>query len=303
MLTTFTMDSLAASMITTSTSIVPEIAATAGPKVSLCLRCWTLKAVRAVLEQILGFIRALLDLVVSLLPEAISVPTQKPRPLFPFPDEQHQYIPPKETDRRSPCPALNTLANHGFIPRDGRNIHPHQLVRGLREGFNLSLPLSLFLTYGALFLLSQFRFISLSDFARHNCIEHDASLAYANTRRNSEYAPCRLDEECLQAMLADSTDRVGLTVHDIARARVRRERGRTLDKMHAEIARGEMALMMGIFGGEKKEIPLEVVTELWSQGRFPKGWAPTKTQGLLHTSRTSAEIRKSMKDVETERRR
>lgn len=34
----------------------------------------------------------------------------------------HPYHPRTETDARSPCPALNTLANHGFIPRDGRNI-------------------------------------------------------------------------------------------------------------------------------------------------------------------------------------
>jgi hypothetical protein len=28
---------------------------------------------------------------------------------------------PVPGDLRSPCPALNALANHGFLPRDGRN--------------------------------------------------------------------------------------------------------------------------------------------------------------------------------------
>lgn len=28
---------------------------------------------------------------------------------------------PAADDLRSPCPVLNALANHGFLPRDGRN--------------------------------------------------------------------------------------------------------------------------------------------------------------------------------------
>jgi Peroxidase, family 2 len=27
----------------------------------------------------------------------------------------HQYIPSKATDSRSPCPAVNALANHGYL--------------------------------------------------------------------------------------------------------------------------------------------------------------------------------------------
>ena len=36
-----------------------------------------------------------------------------------FPGEYH---PPGPTDQRSPCPALNTLANHGLLPRDGKDV-------------------------------------------------------------------------------------------------------------------------------------------------------------------------------------
>ena len=35
---------------------------------------------------------------------------------------QYLYESPKPTDSRSPCPALNVLANHGYIPRDGKNV-------------------------------------------------------------------------------------------------------------------------------------------------------------------------------------
>ncbi|KAM7188004.1 Chloroperoxidase [Naviculisporaceae sp. PSN 640] len=32
------------------------------------------------------------------------------------------YSPPGPNDLRSPCPFINSLANHGYLPRDGRNI-------------------------------------------------------------------------------------------------------------------------------------------------------------------------------------
>jgi hypothetical protein len=31
---------------------------------------------------------------------------------------------------RSPCPGLNSLANHGFLPRSGKNISIPVLVKG-----------------------------------------------------------------------------------------------------------------------------------------------------------------------------
>ncbi|KAL8690892.1 MAG: hypothetical protein Q9218_003763 [Villophora microphyllina] len=37
---------------------------------------------------------------------------------------------------RSPCPHLNTLANHGYLPRDGLNISVDQFVTALKDAFN-----------------------------------------------------------------------------------------------------------------------------------------------------------------------
>jgi hypothetical protein len=44
--------------------------------------------------------------------------------------KEHPYE-RKETDLRAPCPMLNTLANHGFIARDGRNIKSGDLFNAL----------------------------------------------------------------------------------------------------------------------------------------------------------------------------
>ena len=38
------------------------------------------------------------------------------------PQDDHQFKKPNPRDSRSPCPALNVLANHGYLPRDGKNI-------------------------------------------------------------------------------------------------------------------------------------------------------------------------------------
>ena len=44
------------------------------------------------------------------------------------------------SDMRSPCPLINCLANNGYIPRDGRNIHAVELVAAMSE-VGLSFPL------------------------------------------------------------------------------------------------------------------------------------------------------------------
>lgn len=36
-----------------------------------------------------------------------------------FPEAAYPYKDPTPSDQRGPCPGLNTLANHGYIPRNG----------------------------------------------------------------------------------------------------------------------------------------------------------------------------------------
>lgn len=44
---------------------------------------------------------------------------------------------PGPGDVRSPCPGLNSLANHGFIPRNGKNMRIPGLVSGGKAGMNM----------------------------------------------------------------------------------------------------------------------------------------------------------------------
>lgn len=43
-----------------------------------------------------------------------------------------------EKSGRSPCPMVNTLANHGYLPRNGLNVSMSDLVAGLQNGVNLA---------------------------------------------------------------------------------------------------------------------------------------------------------------------
>ncbi|KAF8805489.1 Cloroperoxidase [Phlegmacium glaucopus] len=63
-------------------------------------------------------------------------------------DEDHPWRPLQPGDIRGPCPGLNTLASHGWLPRDGIAT-PGQIVNAVQEGFNMGNDLAVFITYAA----------------------------------------------------------------------------------------------------------------------------------------------------------
>ncbi|KAH3920442.1 hypothetical protein HBH56_004550 [Parastagonospora nodorum] len=90
------------------------------------------------------------------------------------------FHPPGTGDVRSPCPALNTLANHGFIHHDGKKMTIPHLIKGLAEGMNIGADFTT--AIGAAGLLSSpFPLggsFDLDDLNMHNFpIEHDASIS------------------------------------------------------------------------------------------------------------------------------
>lgn len=45
---------------------------------------------------------------------------------------------------RSPCPAVNALANHDYLPRNGLNISLDQFITGVMEGLNFEPNFTIF---------------------------------------------------------------------------------------------------------------------------------------------------------------
>ncbi|KAI0052269.1 Cloroperoxidase [Auriscalpium vulgare] len=90
-----------------------------------------------------------------------------------------EYIPPGEGDSRCSCPALNAMANHGILPRNGRNITFKEMTRTIRTTYNFSPTFCLFVPRTIAGILGRSYSkdtLDLADIDVHNGIEHDASL-------------------------------------------------------------------------------------------------------------------------------
>lgn len=188
-------------------------------------------------------------------------------------------------------------------PRNGKNIGVFDIAQALKEGYHLSTVLAYILAFGGVFLLAQYRHLSLADLARHNLIEHDASLFHLDAHNEDEYAPIPVNESLIKTTLEEGGryHPGRMTLEDVANIRVKREaESRPLDGVHAEVARGEMAVAIGILGGENaaaEGVDMDVL-RLWvRQERLPDGWRPNHTQGLYRTYRMTTVVRERMKAI------
>jgi hypothetical protein len=81
---------------------------------------------------------------------------------------------------RGPCPGMNTLANHGYLPSNGREITRDILAQAMLDGFNIARS-------DAVILFSQAvrtnpkpfaRTFDLDTLGREGVLEHDFSLRW-----------------------------------------------------------------------------------------------------------------------------
>ncbi|KAJ6458954.1 Chloroperoxidase [Mycena vitilis] len=94
--------------------------------------------------------------------------------------DSHVWMAPKSTDVRGPCPGLNTLANHGYLPRDGKNFTITTLMDGALKAVNLDSETVLVAAKFGLLTrddTNSFDKLSLDALALHNVVEHDASIS------------------------------------------------------------------------------------------------------------------------------
>ncbi|KXT04896.1 hypothetical protein AC578_3442 [Pseudocercospora eumusae] len=57
------------------------------------------------------------------------------------PEPEYPFIAPGPNDSRGPCPGLNLLANHGYLPRDG-HVNGAQVLEAVSRGFNMAADLA-----------------------------------------------------------------------------------------------------------------------------------------------------------------
>ncbi|KAE9038646.1 hypothetical protein PR003_g5583 [Phytophthora rubi] len=118
-------------------------------------------------------------------------------------------------NHRSPCPALNALANHGYLPRDGKNVSPLLLQAALVEVYNLDKSLAEFLVST---LAVKF---SLADLGEHNVVEHDASLVHDDSCKGTD--PSSVNTTLASSMLTRGNEGQHITRMTLAAYRYERE--------------------------------------------------------------------------------
>ncbi|KAJ4481202.1 Chloroperoxidase [Lentinula aciculospora] len=226
--------------------------------------------------------------------------------------KDHSYIRPTlPRDSRAPCPGLNTLANHGYIPRSGCNIPFTTLVHALMEVYNISLPLALMLAVPGFLLYAQFRIHWKSSTSSCLKIAHRASLVHP------DYPSDRPDTNMLNGLLSYSRSQKliptlsdeklvathgGLTLFDLASLRVSRESTLsaqdTLDRVHEQVALGESALTWLLFaktGSPSSFIPISYLAQWYGEERIPDGWMrPSKAIGFVDARKTAGLVQKEM---------
>jgi hypothetical protein len=210
------------------------------------------------------------------------------------------------------------MANHGYIARHGKDLSAMDIVRGLKACYGLSTPCALFLSFvGYFFFLRKFGRISLHEIGKHNAVEHNASLVHHDIQEGETYAPIEIDHSLVDKLISDiqpsqkevdinpdPTAKFLLNYEDVARARIRREAEcKPVDGVHAEIARGEMAIILGVWEVKTKDkvgIPVDYFKRWIGEERLPDGWKPNHTQGLLDVINRSSQIRNAMKQMKEE---
>ncbi|KAL2818754.1 Peroxidase, family 2-domain-containing protein [Aspergillus cavernicola] len=104
-------------------------------------------------------------------------------------NDPHPWIPAGPGDFRGPCPMMNTLANHNFLPHDGRNLTRPVVVGALASALNFNTSLANLMFDMATIANPEANatYFTLDHLNRHNVLEHDASLSRTDAHFGSNH--------------------------------------------------------------------------------------------------------------------
>ncbi|KAK7029598.1 hypothetical protein VNI00_014475 [Paramarasmius palmivorus] len=207
---------------------------------------------------------------------------------------QHQFQAPNPTDARGPCPGLNTLANHGFLPRSGKNITIPAVLKAGLEGFNVHRDLLILAAKAGLLASDLDDQFSLADIALHGNIEHDASIS----RQDRDLGSNVVFNEEIYTTLANSNPGVDYynttSAGQVQQARMEQSRAANPNFRNTikefQIRTRESALYLSVMGDPETGIaPKKFVNIMFREERLPlaEGWRIPKVQS---DSRTDSKL-------------
>jgi len=149
--------------------------------------------------------------------------------------------------------------------------------------------------------LKRIKPVCLLHIGKHDAIEHNASLVHDDCPKYQQYAPVKVEPRLVEALTHEESNKPSLLdIKELAKFRVRREKEcAVLDGFHAVLARGEMAIVFGVWGERKDSshgVPKSWLRDWFLDGRLPKDWKPRRTQGIFDTMHLSAELKAHMEE-------
>jgi len=183
-------------------------------------------------------------------------------------------------DKRSPCPALNTLANHGYINHNGTDIVRDDLVGALMNVYNLDVVLASKLVDDAIADLGYTdsngnKALDLDTLSTHQHIEHDASLTRKDYGEGDNHTP---QPDLIEQLKELSPDGQTLGWTEMAKARnlrVQQEQASdpsfNFDLRHKSLALGEATLVLRILG-TGDAMPVDWIDSWFAMEQIPTDW-------------------------------
>ncbi|KAL3489587.1 Chloroperoxidase [Aspergillus germanicus] len=192
----------------------------------------------------------------------------------------HHWHPPGPGDFRGPCPMMNTLANHNFLPHDGRNLTREVVVDALASALNFNESLGSLMFDMAIVANPQpnASYFTLDHLNRHNVLEHDASLSRADAADGSNHIFNQTIFAQTRAFWTASTLNAQMLANSkIARQIVSRafNPNYTFTETTEQFSLGEVAAPIIVFGDmDKGEVDRGMVEYFFENERLPTelGW-------------------------------
>ncbi|KAK6594246.1 hypothetical protein QC760_010063 [Botrytis cinerea] len=204
------------------------------------------------------------------------------------------WSPPGPGDVRSPCPAMNSLANHGFLPHDGQGITVPDVITALDAALNVGADFAtaigsagLLSVQGNLLATS----FNLDDLNEHNFpIEHDGSLSRADYYSSPNHDDYSFNQTVFDQFLSFFTSpETSIPVAAAAKyARVKYEEEHdphfSYSAQHFVLSYGETALYLSTLGDPVEGVAdVEWVRVFFEEERLPyrEGWRRGSVQTNL----------------------
>ncbi|KAJ7510116.1 hypothetical protein B0H11DRAFT_1900485 [Mycena galericulata] len=182
---------------------------------------------------------------------------------------KYGFIPPKPTDLRGPCPALNALANHGYLPRNGQNITIRNVLQVSQDVYNIDPALLIGVAKLGLLTSNEPDSFTLDDLKLHGTIEFDASLSRGDfaTGDNTHF------NETIFSTLANSNP--GVDYYNVTSAGQRTNPNLTNTDKEIGFRSFTFALTLAVFGNVTTGVTPKNFVQIWFREErlpFAEGW-------------------------------